>query len=177
MPTQEIQVALSLPPFIKLSGKWVVQKAEKDAAWELYVELVTRISTVPLDEDSGLLREALTSLHSIFDTTRGILRRHGRAVATRQKNSLSFGVLAVTVLNSGIRPFLAKWHPALEDYEATREEGVSRMAHERSWERSQDMRKELAGLREILVQYAKILEDALSLDGDISLLWDGGTTS
>jgi hypothetical protein len=41
------------------------------SAWELYVEPATRIATVPLGPNEGL-REALSSLHSMFLVTREI---------------------------------------------------------------------------------------------------------
>jgi hypothetical protein len=45
------------------------------AAWELYVELATRIAVRPFGADEGLMREALSSLYSIFGTTRDVLRQ------------------------------------------------------------------------------------------------------
>ncbi len=55
----------------------------------MYVELVTRITVVELKPDEGLLREALNSLYSLFDTTRQILEntdprsRSPKGTATR----------------------------------------------------------------------------------------------
>jgi hypothetical protein len=42
---------------------WKPNDAERDAAWERYVELATRIAVVPLRGGEGLIREALTSLY------------------------------------------------------------------------------------------------------------------
>ena len=101
---------------IKVSGTWEPDKNEKKAAWEMYVELVTRISTVELKPEEGFLREALNSLYSIFQTTREILRKYGPSVA-KPKKELSFGYLAVSILNKVLRPTLSFWHPILLDYE------------------------------------------------------------
>jgi hypothetical protein len=57
-------------------GKWKADREQQNAAWEMYVELVTRIAIQPLSEDRGLLREALTSLYSLFPKTRRILKQH-----------------------------------------------------------------------------------------------------
>ncbi|WP_370135611.1 hypothetical protein [Streptacidiphilus sp. EB103A] len=65
---------------LEIAGTWEPNDAERRAAWELYVELVTRVSVVPLGTDEGLLREALSSLYSLFGTTREVLRRHGPEV-------------------------------------------------------------------------------------------------
>ena len=89
-------------------------EAQMRAAWSLYVELSTRISTVPLDEGTGILREALTSLYNMFNITRKILRDAGPDIA-QGPNSL--GAIAIDVLNIGLRPLLVKWHPMMKDYE------------------------------------------------------------
>ena len=76
---------------------------------------------MPLEPGTGLLREALTSLHSLFGSTQKVLRRHGPAVARPQvADGRSFGELAVLVLNLELRPLLARWHPLLEQWEARR---------------------------------------------------------
>jgi hypothetical protein len=47
MPVKQVSVQLGWGP-AKLSGVWEPDQAERNAAWELYVELVTRIAVVPL---------------------------------------------------------------------------------------------------------------------------------
>ena len=64
---------------LAIKGTWKPSDDKRNAAWELYVELATRIAVVPLNP--GLLREAPASLYSQFATTRGILRKYGPAVA------------------------------------------------------------------------------------------------
>lgn len=61
---------------------------ERDAAWELYVEVVTRIAVVELKPGEGSLREALSSLSSPFATTRDILRKYGQRLAVRAVNQM-----------------------------------------------------------------------------------------
>src|SRR5690554_2120685 len=70
------KVAVALP-FDIGRAEWETSRAESKAAWELYVELTTRIATQPLPDDRGLFREALSSLYSLYPTTREILRRAG----------------------------------------------------------------------------------------------------
>lgn len=153
-----VQVSLKLPYLLEVQGTWEPDERERDAAWEMYVELVTRIATVELRPYEGLLREALTSLYSLFGTTREILRKHGPAVAQPKRGGqLSFGYLAVAILNGALRPFLAKWHPLLEDHEASRPEGVSRLDHEKRWEHQALLRHELIEVRETLLRYADLL--------------------
>ena len=101
---EQVQVGLNLG-VLTVSGTWKPSRVERQAAWELYVELITRIAVVPLEPGAGLLREALTSLYSLFSSTREVLRRHGPAVAQpRIDDGRSFGELAVLVLNLELRP-------------------------------------------------------------------------
>ncbi|MEU1594520.1 hypothetical protein ABZ468_17025 [Streptomyces sp. NPDC005708] len=145
----------------EISGTWEPNDAERRAAWELYVELVTRVSVVPLREDEGLLREALSSLHSLFSTTREILRKYGPEVAEPKKNGqYNFGYLAVAMLNYGIRPLLASWHPALADWEARRPDDRSLRDHEQAWHRAGELRDALRDARVVLTAYAGLLATA-----------------
>jgi hypothetical protein len=143
----------------KIGGRWSPDKAEREAAWEMYVELITRVSVEELAPEEGLLREALASLYSLFGTTRSILRAHGPAVASpRGRATESFGSIAVVILNRVLRPLLAKWHPLLSDHESRRPEGVSQAEHERSWQpQNAELRSDLAAVRATLTDYADLL--------------------
>ncbi len=89
-----------------LEMEWKPADADKDAAWELYVELLTRVTTQALDPNQGTEESALASIHSIFATTREVLKHHGR-------ECVEFSKVAVVMLNQVVRPFTAKWHPLL----------------------------------------------------------------
>jgi hypothetical protein len=126
VPLTEVEVELGWGP-AKLAGKWVPDIGERDAAWELYVELVSRVATVPLAPTEGSTREALSSLYSLFETTRGVLRKYGPAVArSTRSGEICFGFVAVWVLNAAVRPLLANWHRELLDWEERRGEGSLR---------------------------------------------------
>jgi len=157
---KSIEVGLDLR-FFKISGTWEPNDAERLAAWELYVELMTRVAVVPLGAGEGLLREALTSLYSLFASTRDILRRHGPTVAEpKPDGQYNFGYLAVVILNCVIRPFLAHWHPLLQEWEASRPANRSRAEHEQAWPYIAQLRAELDDTRAILTQYAALLAAA-----------------
>jgi len=155
-----VEVGLNLG-VAQLKGTWKPDDTQRRAAWELYVELVTRIAVVPLAGNEGLLREALTSLYALFAITRDVLRRHGPQVAMPTRDSeYSLGQIAVAVLNDELRPLLARWHPALEEWEARRPPDSSRVAHEDAWEHARALRAELAGTRRRLADYAALLATA-----------------
>lgn len=63
------------------------------------------------------------------------------------------------MLNNGLRPFLAKWHPLLQAWEAKRPADTSPQAHEKAWEQEPQLRRELEALRSNLEQYAEALAD------------------
>jgi len=80
----------------------------KDAAWAMYIQMLTRITTQPLPDEAGDEPPALDSCYSLFATTRDILTEYGR-------ESPEFSKLAVLILNQKVRPFTAKWHvPSIE---------------------------------------------------------------
>lgn len=86
-----------------LEGEFAPSDPDRDAAWELYVELLTRVTTQYLPPDDGDEKAALDTVHAIFPLTREILRRRGSGCG-------EFAKLAIPVLNQVVRPFTAKWH-------------------------------------------------------------------
>src|SRR5664280_1116904 len=109
----------------------------------------------------GAAAGALTSLYALFAITREVLRRHGPQVAMPTRDSeYSLGQIAVAVLNDELRPLLARWHPALGEWEARRPPDSSRVAHEDAWEHARALRAELAGTRRRLADYAALLATA-----------------
>ncbi len=128
---------------------WAPQDPDKSAAWALYVELLTRISTQPLKH--GTEEAALASVHSLFETTRLVLKENGRGC-------VQFSRVAVVVLNHVVRPFTEKWHPVLENKKV-------------SAEKRKQFRKELEALRIQLVAYNHILAEIADVE-DITELPD-----
>ena len=153
------KVSLSLP-FGLGHAEWEPDDTQCRAAWELYVELVTRVAVEPIASDQGLLREAMTSLYSLFATTRDVLRKAGPSVGI---SSHSVGGLAIAVLNKGLRPFLTYWHPTLSNWEALREPTTSPKQHEDKWERADELRAVLEKLRSELKIYADSLAEVANV--------------
>ena len=155
-----MSVKLTLPYIGGIEGTWQPDESERQAAWEMYVELVTRIAVAELRPGEGLLREALSSLYALFDITRGILRKYGPRVAQpKGEDNLSFGYLAVAILNVVLRPLLARWHPLLLDYENRRQKTVSPLEHEQQWAQYEELRQELNQVRLNLTEYANLLAE------------------
>lgn len=128
-----------------LAMEWKPQDADKAAAWELYVELLTRITTQPLDPTHGDEKTALDSVFALFPLTRQILK-------TNTRNCMEFTKIAVIVLNQIIRPFTAKWH---------------RLSLQNAFNdanQCKEFRKELAVLQEKLHIYTRMLADMAGVE-------------
>jgi hypothetical protein len=121
-----------------MDAEWEPNDPDRDAAWELYVEMLTRIVTQPLPDDAGDEKAALDSVYQLFPTTRAILRARGR-------DCIQFTKVAVVVLNQIVRPFTAKWH------RASLAGAFSDAA------KCQEFRAELAELQVDLVNYTRLL--------------------
>jgi hypothetical protein len=118
---------------------------DRNAAWDLYVELLTRITTQPLPEECGDEKVALESTHSLFPLTREILKRHGR-------HADEFAKLAIIVLNQVVRPFTAKWHKLSTE--------LDRPA------RCVEFRRDLVALQLILARYTCMLGEMAGIEDD-----------
>ncbi len=141
-------------PFGIGSAEWESDSVERETAWSLYVELVTRVAVQPLEIGQGSARESLNSLYQLFPTTREILKAAGPGVGASRS---SVGGIAIAVLNNGLRPFLSKWHSRLKDWEAQPHVGENSQEHERAWTQAASLYAELEALRLNLAQYAEAL--------------------
>ena len=123
-----------------LEAEFEPSTEDRDAAWEMYVELITRIVTQRLDIEHGDEKTALDSVYSLFATTRVILKEKGRKAG-------AFTKIAVIILNQIVRPFTAKWHK------------LSLAGAFVDAEKCKEFREELAILQDELRKYAKLLAD------------------
>jgi hypothetical protein len=121
-----------------LEMEWSPQDADRNAAWDLYVELLTRITGQPLADQHGDVKTALDSIHSLFPLTRDILRKHGPGCG-------QFAKVGIPVLNQIIRPFTTKWHRLSLD-------GAFNQP-----ERCREFRAELGGIQSKLHAYTQAL--------------------
>jgi len=162
--TESVRLATVEFGLLGIKGTWVADRAQQKAAWELHVELATRIAVQSLPSDRGLVREALNSLYTLFGETRRILKEYGPEVAVPQgDDAVSFAQIAVTVLNHTIRPYTEKWHPQLMAHEALRSPQTPPSTHELEWEHHDTARAELNELQLRLSAYATLLARAAGI--------------
>ena len=137
-------------PFLDMD--WNPKDADKDAAWDLFIELLTRITTQELPVEHGDEQTALESIFKIFGLTREIIKHRGR-------ECMEFTKIAVLVLNQIIRPFTAKWH---------------RLSVENAFDNKnnrEEFRNELLKLQATLKIYTKMLSDMAGVE-DLTELED-----
>lgn len=163
MKNTEISAEIGLPFGVgKIAGKWAPDAAESSAAWEVLVELCTRVTLVPVTDGQGSLREVLDSLRAMFQLVRDLLKKYGPDVAASriEDSTISFGYLSVALLNGSVRPFLTKWHTELRVHEESRPAGTGVFEWERAWPLAGEMRRELSEVQASIRLYAGLLARA-----------------
>jgi hypothetical protein len=128
-----------------LEMNWEPADADRNAAWDLYVELLTRVSTQRLPDEHGIERSALDSIHLLFPLTRSSLKDHGR-------KAIGFSRIAIIILNQVVRPFTSKW------YRLSRQGAFSDAMQ------CSTFRTDLFVLQGELLKYTKLLADLASVE-------------
>ena len=128
-----------------LEMEWNPSEPDKNAAWDLYIELLTRITTQRLDTKHGDEATALASVFSLFSTTRKIIKDNG-------KDCIEFTKIAVVILNQKVRPFTAKWHKASVVGDFAKDETC------------QSFREELSELQSVLSTYTQMLAEMAGVE-------------
>jgi len=130
-------------PFLAM--EWNPAESDREAAWDLYIELLTRVATQSLADEDGDEQTALDSVYALFSLTREIIKRHGR-------NCFEFTKLAVVVLNQVVRPFTSRWH------RVSLQNGFGKS------DTCRQFRTELAELQLILHKYSQMLADMAGVE-------------
>ncbi|WP_163504696.1 hypothetical protein [Fodinicola acaciae] len=139
---------------------------ERQVAWELHVELATRIAVVPLAPDSGVLAEAVASLSDMAARCRESMRGHRPLPDTGSVNH-QVEVAARELLVDVIDPFLVRWRAPLLAWRSRKPDGVGDADHERSWDQATEMR---ADLQRLTTRLRPVAERLAELAGGASLL-------
>ena len=87
----------------KMNVFWAPSPQDRGLAWDVMVELATRITTQTLSDDEGDEASALKSIYELFPSFRVFLHNHG-------PSSANTAFLINFYLNKHVRPFTAEWH-------------------------------------------------------------------
>lgn len=131
---------------VDISGvKFTSGGTQRRVAWRLFIEMTTRISTQPLPDHTGHDGAALASLHRLFGLTR-------QALVEMEPTPIASGgtieTYALAMLNTDLRPFLAKWHPLWDEFEKTGDKT-------KPWPRQAEFRAELRVLQKQIEERAR----------------------
>lgn len=127
----------------RLDEFWAPTDSDQALAWDIHVELQTRITTQALPEDEGDDKTALESVASLFDLSRQQMRMHG-------VGSANVATLLTRYLNSKVRPFTTKWH-------VPSQKNLLDLKQEQN--RCEEFREDLRGLQPILAELARVLSE------------------
>jgi hypothetical protein len=129
-------------PFLEM--EWAPQDEDRAAAWDLYVELLTRVATQRLVPGQGTEKAALESIYELFGITRETIRRNG-------PRCINFAKLAIVVLNQVVRPFTTKWHAPVAAGALSEDQIV-------------DFRRDLLALQAELRKYTRALAEMAKVE-------------
>ena len=118
---------------------WEPTNEDRNAAWLLYVELSTRISTAKLQYREGNEIAALDSLYNVFLEARRLVAQYGRTATY-------FATPTNVVFEELVRPFTGYWHGQKE---------LGALAHQ---DKRREFRRRLIALQVKLGRFCRLLE-------------------
>lgn len=136
---------------------------QKRAAWRIFVDLSTRITAWSIQEKAngkephyvGALRPAFDSFYSVFTMVRDELKSMPPSVSIPD-GQRTFESYILQLLNKGVRPFLARWHPKFDAWEKTGKP-------DEDWPLNKLCREDLEIMRENCLVYIWALGTALKV--------------
>ena len=142
-------------PGLATTLKFVIDGEQRKVAWKIFVEMMTRVSTQPLEPGAGFVEEALDSLHGLFTTTRNLLKEMLPSPVIAGAHRVE--ELAILMLNRELRPFLSVWHPRWKTFTAGGAGGP--------WGEEAAFRAGLEALRARLLEYANSFGALAEIEG------------
>lgn len=148
-----------------------ISDEDRQCAWELYTEMVTRRAiTGKIDDEtcedfSGeLFNESLSSTYSFFQEARQIMKKFpvGKIRALNQQH---LGSIIHEILNKLIRPFLEKWQ---SDYyvwwESNKDRGINRFELQDEYPRKDELLNDWKELRTVMRDIQKKMCNVYKLE-------------
>ena len=141
---------------------------DRQCAWELYTEIVTRLAVhgrsnldVSLEEQfkGELLTESLSSLYAFFRKMRGIMRKFpvGKIECTDEYH---LGKFTCAIMNDMLRPFLERWQGDFRhwiDVESRKRSNVSPFLIQKDYPQIEAFLEDWSNLRSLMQSVAQTL--------------------
>jgi hypothetical protein len=146
---------------------------DRQCAWELYCELVSRVALVGKQDADGQqvfvgerYDQSLDSLYRFVGEARSLMRRYpvGRLTSGGAQNHLGFFI--ASLLETVIRPFLEKWQASYRHWWERARAGdpeTSPFALQKGFPRLETMLADWKGLREFCRDAARELTETFAL--------------
>ncbi|RZS44455.1 hypothetical protein EV193_101331 [Herbihabitans rhizosphaerae] len=131
------------------------RNGEREAAWQLHVELATRITVVALPDDSGTLIEALRSVDAVSLRLAEIAGDYLVPGPTGEPDDV---LSIIAEVGDTLDGFTLTWAGPLRAWHAVRA-GQDMAGHERAWPDAVRMRSDLAAVQSRLTVLANRLAD------------------
>jgi len=141
---------------------------DRQCAWELYTEIVTRLAVhgrtnldVPLEEqfEGELLTESFSSLYAFFREMRGIMRKFpvGKIECIDEYH---LGKFTCAIMNDILRPFLEKWQGDFRhwfDVESRKRQSDSPFLIQKDYPQLKELLKGWSDLRSLMQSVSQTL--------------------
>jgi hypothetical protein len=139
-------VNVTLPSGISFEFK--AQEEDRKIAWEIFVQIRTRIAAVEFKKGEDSFKDVNVSLFALFTLIREKILGLSLKTVTKDKDG-NLVELYFSILNHGIRPYLTKWHiPVSHFHERQKDSGKSEIEID----------------KEFLISNPEIIEDIQTLN-------------
>jgi hypothetical protein len=128
-----------------------------EAGWRVFVELTSRISSVPVEADRDIIRHKINSMSKIRDIVRDELKQFQQPRTILQGGSDQVETVLARILNGPLRTFLDVWPPRFQSFD---KDGAGTVPN---WEKGQECVDALGNLLVSLNESAGSLGTALGL--------------
>lgn len=153
--------------FVSLGGE--LDDTDRQCAWELYCELVSRVALTGKINASGeddfigeVYAESLQSVYEFFKEARAIMRRYPVG-SIRGARTDHLGFFVASMLEVVLRPFLEKWQASYRHWWSRQDDKISPFESQRAYPYLREMLEDWSRVRMFNRALAKELVDTYSL--------------
>jgi hypothetical protein len=132
-------------------------------AYKLWIEISTRKIGLPLDFEHDVIVEVYNSWYDFFKITRELLKEIPISKLNKSKDTQKLVMIAIQVLNLGLRPHLTMWQAKFRKwYNAQLEVKINKNASpqeiQRKYKYYADLKSDMERVNTLLINYRNELE-------------------
>jgi hypothetical protein len=137
------------------------QEQERQIAYRIWTELVTRKAAIPIDLNNDVIVEIYDSWYSLFQCVRSLIGEICAADLPTSESKRKLVGVATQTLNEGLRPHLTLWQARLRHWlRVTKDEheSLSPQEHQRAFPEFERLSADLLRVNADIIQYAAQLK-------------------